>query len=61
MAQSIHNQPTNWATGIWGYIAFQRAVLFTVFFSYLGEVGRRILLVVKALGYKPEGRGFETR
>jgi hypothetical protein len=29
--------------------------------SYSSCIGARGSLVVKALGYKPEGRGFETR
>jgi hypothetical protein len=32
-----------------------------VVFMYSNSLGARGSIVVKALGYKPEGRGFETR
>jgi hypothetical protein len=39
-------------------ILFFNSILFAIYTSIFGARGS---LVVKALGYKPEGRGFETR
>jgi hypothetical protein len=34
---------------------------FHISYMYTNSMGARGSLVVKALGYKPEGRGFETQ